>query len=206
MYNSISTVLPLVSVPPGRSAHAISLTPGRFSVCEESRLAPTLGKDLTDATPSVRALRSPAIRLIASRHLAPVPCQPRSCYAPLLTVGHGIMSAEEARGASKAIHKFVNDLWETLDLAEKLGVEGPEGDTPTDLKADTIELLEALMEDMVEQSYVRGAEAGVTAVRDMIKANGGVNPTNGLSRRAWKRIVRKRMPLLDDFRAFEAPW
>ena len=68
------------------------------------------------------------------------------------------MSVDEARGASKAIHKFVNDLWETLDLAEKLGVDGPEGETPTHLKADTIELLEALMEDMVEQSYVRGRQ------------------------------------------------
>ncbi|MYD20271.1 MAG: hypothetical protein F4X05_11590 [Rhodothermaceae bacterium] len=79
------------------------------------------------------------------------------------------------------------------------------GETPPPVKADTIELLETLMEDMIEQSYVRGAEEGVSVLLDIVKANGGPSPTNGLSKRTRRRSVRKQIPPLGNFRAFEAP-
>ncbi len=116
------------------------------------------------------------------------------------------MSDEEARGASKAIHKFINDLWDELGLFDKLGIDGPDGASPTEKKAETLDNLSFLMEEIAEQSFLRGADAGIHALRDIIKANGGSNPTRGQSQRAWRKNVRKRLPELDDFHVLDAPW
>ena len=48
-------------------------------------------------------------------------------------------------GASAAIHKFVNDVWEELEIDEVFDIERPRGPSPTQRKATTIEVLRDLL-------------------------------------------------------------
>ena len=116
------------------------------------------------------------------------------------------MNNNEARGASKAIHKFINDLWDELDLTDKLGFDAPDGETPREKKAETIDYLKFLMGDIGEQYFFRGADAGIRALRELVKANGGASPTRGQSKHAWRKSVRENLPDLDDFEVLDDPW
>lgn len=116
------------------------------------------------------------------------------------------MSNDEARGASKAIHRFITDLWDELGLTDKLGFEAPDGETPSEKKAETIDDVKFLMDQIGEQYFLRGADAGIRALRELVIANGGTNPTRGQSKHAWRRSVRERLPDLDDFDVLDDPW
>ena len=97
-------------------------------------------------------------------------------------------------GASRAINKFVNDLWEIFELAEKFDVDGPDGERPVEKKQDTIEWLEELMDDVARHYYKAGAWRGVRELLRMQKEADVKNRTRGIRRPDWKRAVWRKFP------------
>ena len=116
------------------------------------------------------------------------------------------MSNDEASGASKAIHKFINDLWDELGLTETRRRRAGRRDAYREEGRD--DRLPQIPDGRNRRSSpsTAGADAGIRALRALIEANGGPNPTRGQSQHAWRKSVRKRLPDLDDFDVLDDPW
>ena len=108
-------------------------------------------------------------------------------------------------GASRAINKFINDLWETFELSERFDVDGPHGERPTDRKQDTIEWLEELMDDVARHYYKAGARRGARELLKMQKEAGVKNRTKGIPRRDWKRAVERTFGEAEEEFSVQAP-
>ena len=110
-------------------------------------------------------------------------------------------------GASRAINKFVNQLWERFELADRFEVDGPEGDRPTDRKEDTIEWLEELMDEVARHFYKAGAWRGARELLKMQRDAGVKNTTKGIRRRDWKRGVRSKFAQAEEeYSVQDPPW
>ena len=110
-------------------------------------------------------------------------------------------------GASRAINKFINELWETFPLSERFEVDGPDGERPTDRKQDTIEWLEALMDEVARYYYRAGAWRGTRELLKMQKATGVKNRTKNISRRDWKRAVQRKFGKAEaEYSDQDPPW
>lgn len=112
-----------------------------------------------------------------------------------------------AEGASRAINKFINELWETFPLAERFDVDGPEGERPTDRKQDTIEWLEELMDEVARYYYKAGAWRGTRELLKMQKEAGVRNRTKGIPRREWKGAVQRKFGAAEaEYTVQDPPW
>lgn len=112
-----------------------------------------------------------------------------------------------AEGASRAINKFINELWETFPIEETFGVDGPGGERPTDRKQDTIERLEDLMDQVARYYYKAGAWRGARELLKMQKRVGVKNRTKGIARRDWKRVVQEKFGKAEEeFSVQDPPW
>ena len=97
---------------------------------------------------------------------------------------------EEAhkKGASRAINKFVDDLWKTFPL-DKIESKGPKGETPRERKKNTIKTLELLIQDMA----FNGAKIGASQILAMQRKAGFTYRTKGVVFKNWKRAVSKKI-------------
>ena len=112
-----------------------------------------------------------------------------------------------AEGASRAINKFVNELWDRFELTDRFDVDGPEGERPTDRKEDTIEWLEELMDEVARHYYKAGAWRGARELLKMQKDMGVKNRTKGIRRGDWKRAVRSKFAQAEEeYSVQDPPW
>ena len=95
----------------------------------------------------------------------------------------------ETKAASKAIYKFVNELWEAFHLAEWIDSDRPLGETPTQQKEYTIDCLQLLMEEMATD----GASLGLDALLEILKEAGFTYNMKDDVRRNWNRAVLKKI-------------
>lgn len=109
----------------------------------------------------------------------------------------------ETVGASKTIRKFINEIWEALDLPDEWRPRG----SPSQQREEAILILADRMDEVADFYYRRGAIDSVGALNRLRRRAGKRRATTGLSRKSWKRRIRKAFPeARKRFDAGERPW
>lgn len=113
------------------------------------------------------------------------------------------MSQGETVGASKAIRKFINEIWEALDLPDEWRPRG----TPSEQREQAILILKDRMDEVGDFYYKRGAINSIRALNQLRRKAGEERATKGVVRKRWAKRIRRAFPeAAKHFDAGKRPW
>ena len=113
------------------------------------------------------------------------------------------MNEAEKAASSASIRKFINEIWEALELPDDWKPRG----TPSEQREQAILILKDEMDEVADFHYKRGAINSVRTLNRLRRKAGSKRANAGVTRKSWARRVRGMFPkAANDYNAGKRPW
>ena len=114
------------------------------------------------------------------------------------------MNKAEKAASSASIKKFINEIWETLELPEDWK---PRRGTPSEQRDQAIRILREEVDEVADFHYKRGAIDSVRTLNRLRRKAGAKRATAGVDRKSWDRRVSGMFPKAGkDYKAGKRAW